>query len=206
MALGKRPAEARETKGERTRKRIVEEALALVEEQGIAAVSQENVARRAGLSQSALRHHFPVKDDMLGAIFGEAFRSFYIVAERELLKPESAPRDKLMQLIVNHLDYVLTSSDRIALEAFSFSTRNATMLADQSAWYHWLVAHYASLLGAIHPALDAGERNARALAILSLCLGVWISAGKSRPLWPGQSRDETRTALLGQIARLIDGD
>lgn len=204
MAVGKSPAGAKQTKGERTRQRIVDEALALIDEQGIAAVSQESVARRAGLSQSALRHHFPVKEDMLSAIFGEVFQSFYGVAEHALLKPESSPREKLMQLAANHLDHVLQSSDRVALEAFAYGTRNEAMLAEQSGWYHWLVAHYAALLATIRPELDAVERHSRALAILTLCLGAWISAGQSRPAWPDQSPDETRAALLGQIERLIE--
>ncbi|MFM5924659.1 MAG: TetR/AcrR family transcriptional regulator [Novosphingobium sp.] len=191
------------SKGERTRHRIIGQALELIEEQGIPALSQEAVARRAGLSQSALRHHFPMKEDMLAAVFAQVFRPFYHQAEQELLRPQTSPREKLMRLIGNHIDYVLHASDRVALESFAHSTRDATLLAEQSGWYAWLVEHYAALLGAIHPTLDEAERKQRGFALLTLSLGAWISAGRSRPsaLWP--SPDAARTALLHQAARLI---
>ncbi|MBK6801251.1 MAG: helix-turn-helix transcriptional regulator [Novosphingobium sp.] len=49
----------RETKGERTRRRIMAEALAMIDEVGMDAISQDAVAKKVGITQSALRHHFP---------------------------------------------------------------------------------------------------------------------------------------------------
>lgn len=62
-------APERETKGERTRRRIMAEARAMIDEVGIEAISQEAVAQKVGITQSALRHHFPTRESMFDAIF-----------------------------------------------------------------------------------------------------------------------------------------
>ena len=71
-----------ETKGERTRRLIMTEARCMIDEVGIEAISQEAVARRVGITQSALRHHFPTRESMFDAIFDHAFNRFYKSAPR----------------------------------------------------------------------------------------------------------------------------
>ena len=69
MAVLETAVAERETKGERTRRRIMDEARAMIDEVGIDAISQEAVARRVGITQSALRHHFPTRESMFDAIY-----------------------------------------------------------------------------------------------------------------------------------------
>lgn len=51
----------------RTRRRIVEATAALHDEQGIAATSMKEIARRAGVSIGAVYHHFPTYEDAVKA-------------------------------------------------------------------------------------------------------------------------------------------
>lgn len=192
------------TKGERTRRRIMAETQAMIDEVGIAAISQEAVARRIGITQSALRHHFPTRESLFDAIFDRVFSGFYRSAERVLLEPGKAPRARLMALCALHLDYVVTESDRVALESFAHHLGNPGLLSRQSQWYHWIVGHYAALLGAIRPDLDDTARQERALAILTLCIGAWITIGRSRPPWPALPAAGPSAALLDMVAHLVD--
>lgn len=194
----------RETKGERTRRRLIDEARAMIDEMGMDAISQDAVAKRAGITQSALRHHFPTRESLFDAIFDQAFSGFYRSAEKVLLEPGSDPRQRLRTLCALHLRYAMSESDRVALQSFAHYLYNPDFLTRQSSWYHWIAGHYAALLGLIRPELDDGTRQSRALAILTLCIGAWVTAGRSRPSWPALPGDETHDALLAAIDHLID--
>lgn len=204
MADSGTAAVERETKGERTRRRIMAEARAMIDEMGIEAISQEAVARRVGITQSALRHHFPTREGMFDAIFDHVFSSFYRSAEQVLLEPEGEARERLLKLCRLHLGYVARESDRVALESFAHYLYNPELLARQSSWYHWIAGHYAALLATIRPDLDVETRQSRALAILTLSIGAWVTVGRSRPAWPGLPGEAASAALLASIEHLID--
>ncbi|QJQ32183.1 TetR/AcrR family transcriptional regulator [Sphingomonas lacunae] len=194
----------RESKGGRTRRRIMAEVQSMIDEVGIHAISQDAVARRVGITQSALRHHFPTRESMFDAIFDHIFSGFYLSAERVLLEPGHDPRQRLLMLCELHLDYVVSESDRVALQSFAHYVDNAELLARQSGWYHWITDHYAALLGAIRPELDGTTCRGRALAILTMSIGAWITIGRSRPAWPSLPGIAGRDALLRAIEHLID--
>lgn len=196
-------APERETKGERTRRRIMAEARAMIDEVGIEAISQEAVAQKVGITQSALRHHFPTRESMFDAIFDHVFSGFYRSAEQVLLEPGSDPRQRLLKLCVVHLDYAMRESDRITLQSFAHYLYNPDLLSRQSSWYHWIAGHYAALLAAIRPDLDEKTCQARALAILTMCIGAWTTVGRSRPSWPGLAGDAAKNALLEAIENLV---
>ena len=194
----------RETKGERTRRRIMAEARAMIEDMGIDAISQDAVAKKAGITQSALRHHFPTRESMFDAIFDHVFRGFYRAAEHILLEPGHDPRQRLMKLCTLHLNYAMTESDRVALQSFAHYVFNPDLLSRQSSWHHWIAGHYAALLGAIRPDLDEATRHGRALAILTISIGAWITVGRSRPAWTTAPGADAKAALRAAIAHLID--
>ncbi|RJT22717.1 TetR/AcrR family transcriptional regulator [Chakrabartia godavariana] len=194
----------RETKGERTRRRIMAEALSMIDEMGMDAISQEAVARRVGITQSALRHHFPTRESMFDAIFDHVFSGFYRSAEKVLLEPGNGPRQRLLKLCTLHLGYAMQESDRVALQSFAHYLYNPDLLSRQSSWYHWIAGHYAALLGGIRPDLDETTRKGRALAILTMSIGAWVTVGRSRPEWPDLPSDAANSALLAAIEQLID--
>lgn len=202
--MAKADKTGRETKGERTRQRIMAEARAMIEEMGIDAISQDAVARKVGITQSALRHHFPTRESMFDAIFDHVFSGFYRSAEQILLEPGSQPRQRLMKLCTLHLGYATSESDRVALQSFAHYLYNPDLLTRQSSWYHWIAGHYAALLGAVRPELDEKTRQGRALAILTMCIGAWVTVGRSRPSWPALPDNAANAALSASIELLID--
>src|SRR6478752_1893805 len=55
-------------KGARTRKRIVQEAAALIHERGVAGTTLEEVKAAAEVSGSQMYHYFPDKDELVQAV------------------------------------------------------------------------------------------------------------------------------------------
>ena len=82
-AAGKQP-----TPGER-RREILDAALALADEGGLAAVSMRAVARRVGVTAMALYPHVSSKDDLLDSLVGR------LLAELPLPGPGTPWRDRL---------------------------------------------------------------------------------------------------------------
>jgi AcrR family transcriptional regulator len=55
------------------RARVLAASVALITEEGLAALSMREVARRAGVSHQAPYHHFPDRESILAAIAGDGF-------------------------------------------------------------------------------------------------------------------------------------
>lgn len=196
----------KEGKGARTRRHIMAAAQDMLEDMSIEAISQEAIAQRVGITQSALRHHFPTKEGLFDAIFEAVFQGFYAAAERIGAEPDIDPRQQLQQLCALHIDYVLAQSDKVTLGSFAHYLHNQDLLKRQSAWYHWIVDRYAGLVAQIRPDLDKAQSRACGFAMLTLCIGAWVTIGRTRPPWPGLTRDEARAALITAVMQMIDQD
>lgn len=196
----------KEGKGARTRRLIMTEAHAMLEDMSIEAISQEAIAQRVGITQSALRHHFPTKEGLFDAIFEAVFQGFYAAAEQIGAEPDIDPRQQVQRLCALHIDYVLAQSDKVTLGSFAHYLHNPDLLQRQSAWYHWIVDRYAALIAQIRSDLDAEQCRARGFAMLTLCIGAWVTMGRTRPQWPGLSRDAARSALTAAVMQMIDQD
>lgn len=190
------------SKGEATRQRILSAARDLIDEAGIALLSQEAAARRAGISQSTLRHHFATKDALIDAIFDANFTSYFDYGNVILLDPALSVRERLLRLLTTHIDYALQRSDRFALESFIFATRNPGLQARRDRWYQWRSDQIAALLQQLRPALSASQCAERATALLTLSLGTWIRFGRSM-VTPAEAASG-RTALVNTATLIID--
>src|SRR3954468_16224943 len=71
------------------RRTLLDASLALVEEQGIGALSLREVARKAGVTHNAPYHHFPDKGTLLAAISEEGFA----LLAREMTAARAGARD-----------------------------------------------------------------------------------------------------------------
>jgi len=65
-----------QARSEASRARIVEAATVCVDRAGLAAATSLAIARGAGLSVGAVQHHYPSKDDVLGAVVAESAARF----------------------------------------------------------------------------------------------------------------------------------
>ena len=196
----------RSTKGERSVAAILRACVEIMSEQGAAAMSQEAVARRAGITQSALRHHFPTKDALLQAVFRGGFDIYRSRMSEILLDPKGGPQDKLRRLIDLHFDHIARFSDAYTFEALAHATRDAGARAQRDDWYLWLADHYASLIRQIRPELSRQAAETRAYQLLTLILGAWVTFGRSRPALLGGKTPAMSAALHEAIGRLLSAD
>jgi AcrR family transcriptional regulator len=81
------------TKGDETRREILDHALRLASELGVEGLSIGALAHSVGMSKSGLFAHFSSKDNLQVAVIDEAGRRFVeVVISRALRKPRGEPR------------------------------------------------------------------------------------------------------------------
>jgi AcrR family transcriptional regulator len=195
---------ARTPKGRRTLQAILDATYELVSSEGLAAASQEAVAKRAGLTQSAVRHYFPKKGELLDAFFMSSIERLEEQFKRELSQEDKDPRSRLVAIAALHYDRVLEVEDVAYFEIASTWARNERYRAVRDGWYRRLSSYYRELLQAIHPDWDRDRRDAVVFQVITLILGGWASMGSSRPIFPGRGRKALKAILIEGIERLID--
>ena len=63
----------RDTQAKQTRTRVLESAVACIDELGIARASSNEIARRAGMTWGAIQHHFGSREDLLLSVIESNF-------------------------------------------------------------------------------------------------------------------------------------
>lgn len=202
-ATAKTTQKARSLRGERTLRAIHDAAVSIIGESGSAMASQEQIAKRAGISQSTLRHHYPTKDELVEAIYEATFESYQETFEALLLQPGGTPAERLLRLLNAHLDHIARTDDAYIFESFAHFARSEASRRKRDAWYSWLIDHYVALLQQIRVGLSAEQARTLAVQILTLVLGAWITLGRSRPKLIGRSAAEVRETLLSGVEALI---
>ncbi len=190
-------------KGERTRRAILDAAIELITREGMAHASQDQIAKHAGISQSTLRHYFRTKEELISAIHLDAFEVFRHRFEKVLLEPATSPWERIRGLASTHLKHITQASDAYNFETFAYFARNASDRARRDDWYHFLIGHYCALIQQIHPQLDWDECETRGFHILTLCLGCWLTLGKSRPKLLKRSTKELNDDILEEIKIIV---
>ena len=179
-------------------------AVLLLAQKALAALlSLPREARRWRLLQKERAAHAALLDAYAQFMAGRYLRARKS-AEQVLLEPGNQPRERLVKLCTLHLGYATSESDRVALQSFAHYLYNSDLLSRQSTWYHWIAGHYADLLAALRPDLDENTQQGRALAILTMSIGAWITVGRSRPKWPNVPDKALKAELLAAIEHLID--
>jgi AcrR family transcriptional regulator len=79
------------------RQRVLDASVALIKDEGLAALSMREVARRAGVSHQAPYHHFPDREAILAAIAEEGFVEL-VARMREARAKPGTPGDRLVTL------------------------------------------------------------------------------------------------------------
>lgn len=189
-------------KGRRTLAAVYRAGMAAIADYGAERASLEVIAARAGLTQAALRHYFPTRDQLLAALLETGSVWF-----RAQLAAIAARRDipaarRLEQCIEWHLRFMEGVDTLYWLEASAYWIRTATGRRVRNAFYRWLVAEYATMIGEIHRALRKPERLRRSYALASLVLGSWITHGRGSA-WSRDLNVEQRRSLLLRAAMAL---
>lgn len=190
-------------KGERTRRAIIDAVNEIVAAEGMAAASQESVARRAGISQSALRHHYPTKENLVRAVVDDQLALFRTAMERLMLEPGGTPAQRLVRMVDAHFERVMTHSEALTFEVYAYWARDVDARRPAHDWFEWLGAHYAELIQSISPALTPAECRERALQVITLSLGAWSTLGQTRPLLTDRAAGKVRQSLRRGVDSLI---
>lgn len=192
------------SKGDRTRRAIIDAVNHIVAQDGMTAVSQENVAQRVGISQSTLRHHYPTKDLLVRAVVDDQLAMFRREMERLLIEPgEGTPASRLARMVDSHFERVATHSEALTFEVYAHWARDAEARKPAHEWFAWLTSHYAELIHSIRPALEPTDCRERALQIITLCLGAWITLSHSRPLLTERAAVKVRRSLQRGVDTLV---
>jgi AcrR family transcriptional regulator len=98
------------------RRAVMEEAVAIVRKEGVAAVSLREIARRLGVSPGAPHHHFAEKDDLFAAIAEDAFvRIVARVGQRLEQAVELGARERLRLVCETYLACAMSDKARYAI-------------------------------------------------------------------------------------------
>ena len=167
----------------RTRRRIVDAALELHGEQGIAATSWDDIAARAGVGVGTVYRHFPSLDELIPAC-GE-------IAMRAVALPDPPQASALFEDVTEPADRI----ERLVREAFAIYERGAMVLRAirREADVHPRVAHdrdqlAASLSALVDSALEplVATQQDRAVTRALIDLSTW-QALRDQGLAPGES-------------------
>lgn len=92
------PRRTQEARSAETRRRLLEAALQVLQEAGYANLTISKVSQRAGVTNGAMQHHFPSRDDLLLALLDAVYPVLQIPFER--IAASGLPvRDRMSQLV-----------------------------------------------------------------------------------------------------------
>jgi len=179
-----------------TRRRIVDAALELHGEQGIAATSWDDIAARAGVGVGTVYRHFPSLDELIPAC-GEITREVVALPDRQGVAS-----------LFDGLDAPVERIERLVREAFAIYERGAPQLRAirTEPDVHPNVAEAgeeveAALAALIDAAVEPSEITPadRAVVRAMVDLGTW-QALRDQGLGPEDSVDAVSQMLAARVA------
>ena len=90
------------SRAEQREAEVIEAAIFLFAEEGLASVSTRKIAARAGVSEGTLFNYFSSKNELMRAILGRIYRELTDNARR-ILRDTLDSRERLQQLAENHI-------------------------------------------------------------------------------------------------------
>ena len=97
------------------RQALLDAAIVLMTEEGIAALSLRELARRIGVTYGAPHHHFPEKVELFAAIAEEGFAALIARVQERLVAAPDAPAERLRIVGRTYLDFATTETVRYAV-------------------------------------------------------------------------------------------
>ncbi|WP_130011751.1 TetR/AcrR family transcriptional regulator [Serinicoccus sediminis] len=101
------------------REQIVSAAREIVAEEGLEAMSVRNVARRAGIGPSTLRHYFPTQKDLYEEVLRPALD--HVVSDLRIEDRQLPPRTRLAECLVQFVPPGFRQADTLSLWLASYA-------------------------------------------------------------------------------------
>lgn len=143
----------------RTRQRILDAALELVAERGVAGVAMSHIAARAGIGRATLYHHFPDLESMLLAHMVQEFEDHHRALDAALAELAD-PVDRLRAFVEATVAYFASGThrhDSAVGASQQLSPAGARVAAELFRGVHARTAQLvreAAAAGALDPSLD----------------------------------------------------
>jgi len=196
-------ARARYSKGRKSLQAILDATFEIVTTEGLAAASQDAIAKRANVTKSAVRHYFPTKEELLLAFFTVGIERLKSIIDEKLSQNAQHPREKLLDIVATHYDWINDTDDIYYFESAAFWGRNPEFRNMRENWYQKMAGSYCELVKEIHPEWSHHHCDNVSFQILTLILGGWITMGSTRPTHQSRSIKSLKATLLDGIENLI---
>lgn len=162
---------------------LVEQALELIREGGLAALTVRRLAERVGFSEAALYRHYPSKQALLHAVVGNLVEERVLSPLRRIAADRDLdPTERLIQLVTHHV-LVVQEVDGlpILLLAEAAATGDDELLGLVQKAGRGLNGIFVAVL----EELPAGEGRPPAAELASLLLGFSAATAVRRRVFPG---------------------
>lgn len=196
-------ARARYPKGRKSLQAILDATFEIVTTKGLAAASQDAIAKRANVTKSAVRHYFPTKEELLLAFFSVGVERLKAVIDEKLNQNAESPRDMLLDVVSTHYDWIGDTDDIYYFESAAFWGRNPEFRKMRENWYQQMAGNYRKLVKEVHPEWSRYQCDNVSFQILTLVLGGWLTMGNTRPTHQTRSSKSLKAALLDGIESLV---
>jgi len=183
--------------GDETRAAILGSAIAVILDHGIAGLTLQEVARRAGVKYGNLTHHYPSRDALVTAVLNaleaqylERFRAF----AASIGDHEGSPVAHLLDWLFD--DAVTAQTAGIFLELWACSTRDARIAARAHCLYDQAIEACITALG-----VSRHQTAAQPLRDALYFLGTIVEG--SSALFAAQTRDPAIYAAFRRDALAV---
>lgn len=172
LGEGVRKEAAGTRKGLRRVTQILEAALETIAESGYESVTLERVAQRVGISKGNLQYYYPTKASLVLAAFAEQIERHKREWRAEFERSAASPLARLRRLIAFELA-ANRDPEFVAqvMERWAMSARDPAIGRLSDDWRHWVIGHYADLIGELRPELRPTGRRDTAKIVYGMVVG-----------------------------------
>ena len=179
---------------EPTPERLLRVSAKLFAKQGLAGTSMREIAREVGITQAAIYHHFPCKEDL----YLDAVRTLHrekMQGLSDVLELRAPPPEKLRQLVLRMLELMDADPD------FRHIFHREMMEGDEERLRELVDSVYTDIMAALEPLMKeiAPHLDAQ-LTMMSLSGLVFhhLEVRKLVPLLPGGSEEQSSLPVLAE--------
>ncbi|NWN89088.1 MAG: TetR/AcrR family transcriptional regulator [Micrococcaceae bacterium] len=157
----------RQLEKEKRREQLLAAAGRLFSDRGFASVSLDEIGAEVGVTGQAIYRHFESKQDMLGALIGQA--SSHLLTRGKAIEAQYDDTFcRLEQLVALQTDFALTSPDVIRVQDRDLAAVEETTQREIRRTQREYIEIWVRTMQAVHPQESDDQRLVRAHALFGL--------------------------------------
>lgn len=172
---------AKSRKGAKAVANILDACLAIIEKEGWSHLTQEKVAKQAGIKAGTLRYYYPTKEELTAATLKHMAQQVKALLYEAIDSSLTDPLEKFLNMIDAMLITTEQVDEVLVWELWAYSAHDSMAMEITLKYYDWITNEIAGLLTELNPDLDKEICFCRAAAIISLSDGSHMFVGKTRP-------------------------